>query len=184
MSTHIHHQSEEPPILKIENEEIFENDPERDKQLARRRIARERVLQVIYGHIMNDRDTDELFSEQIASDEYLNQPALDFARALLLHYNTHKDELTDLISRHLAHWDLNRIALIDKILLQLGIIEFKYFPEIPPKATINELIEIAKDFSTDESGKFINGILHAIKEDLSSNDGMKKEGRGLIDQSL
>ena len=58
-----------------------------------------------------------------------------------------------------------------------------YFPEIPPKATINELIEIAKDFSTEESGKFINGILHAVKEDLQSKGELNKEGRGLIDQS-
>jgi N utilization substance protein B len=175
---------EEVPILKIENEEIFDNDPERDKHLSRRRLARERVLQVIYSHQMNDRDTDELFFEMIQSDALLNEQSREFARQLVRNYNVHKNDLNEIITKHLAHWDVSRVALIDKILIQIGILEFKYFPEVPPKATINELIEIAKDFSTDDSGKFINGILHAIKEDLSNAGEMKKEGRGLLEQSL
>ncbi|HYM20895.1 MAG TPA: transcription antitermination factor NusB [Candidatus Kapabacteria bacterium] len=184
MASYTRDQIEDVPILRIENEEIFDNDPERDKHLSRRRLARERVLQLIYSHLMNDRDTDELFFEMIQSDELLNEQAIEFARLLVRSYNVHKNELNDIISKHLAHWDVSRVALIDKILIQIGILEFKYFPDVPLKATINELIEIAKDFSTDESGKFINGILHAIKEDLNSAGESKKEGRGLIEQSL
>src|SRR5689334_21741927 len=134
-------------ILKIENEEIFENDPERDKHLAQRRIARERVMQVIYAHLANERDTDELFAELIKSDPSLGEQAVEFSRQLLLQFNVHRAELNEIITGRLKHWDLSRVAIIDKILIQLGILEFKYFPEIPPKATINELIEIAKDFS-------------------------------------
>jgi N utilization substance protein B len=178
------HSADEAPIARIESDEIFENDPERDKHLARRRLARERVLQVIYSHMINERDTDELFAELVASDASLNDQAIEFSRELVRSFNIHKDELNALITKHLAHWDVSRVALVDRILIQIGILEFKYFPEVPPKATINELIEIAKDFSTEESGKFINGILHAIKEDLSKSGEMKKEGRGLLDQSI
>lgn len=172
------------PVLKIENEEVFENDPERDHKLARRRIARERVMQVLYAHIQGGEDTDILYGQLIKNDPLLNEQSLEFARQLLLQYDLHNDELIETITGKLKHWDLSRIALIDKILIEIGILEFKYFPEIPPKATINELIEIAKDFSTDDSGKFINGILHAIKEAMTAAGEMNKEGRGLIDQSL
>ncbi|MBS1904760.1 MAG: transcription antitermination factor NusB [Bacteroidetes bacterium] len=184
MSTYTSSQGDEAPIPRIETDEVFENDPERDKHLARRRIARERVMQAIYAHVINERDTDEIFFEMVSSDPLLAEQGIEFARQLMRAYNQHKNELNEIISRHLAHWDVSRVALVDRILIQIGILEFKYFPEVPPKATINELIEIAKDFSTEESGKFINGILHAIKEDLTKSGDMKKEGRGLLEQSL
>jgi N utilization substance protein B len=180
---HVKHISHEGPILKIDTDELFENNPDRDKKLSQRRIARERVLQLLFSHALNDRDTDELYAELIKSDTALNEQALEFARQLLLFHNQHEEGLNAIITERLSNWDFSRVALIDKILIQIGIIEFMYFPEIPPKATINELIEIAKDFSTEESGKFINGILHAVKEDLQSKGELNKEGRGLIEQS-
>ena len=180
---HVKHISNEGPILSIDTDELFENNPERDKKLTQRRLARERVLQLLFSHAMNERDTDELYAELIKSDEQLGEQALEFARLLLVNFNLHQAGLNVIITERLSNWDFSRVALVDKILIQLGIIEFMYFPEIPPKATINELIEIAKDFSTEESGKFINGILHAVKEDLQNKGELNKEGRGLIEQS-
>lgn len=180
---HTKHSADEGPILVIETDELFENNPDRDKKLSQRRLARERALQLLFSHAINERDTDELYLELIKSDEFLNEQALEFARQILLLYNQHTGEINQIITDHLSNWDFSRVALVDKILIQIGILEFKYFPEIPPKATINELIEIAKDFSTEESGKFINGILHAIKEDLQAKGELHKEGRGLIEQS-
>jgi len=75
-------------------------------------------------------------------------------------------------------------ALIDRILLRMGITELLFFPEIPPKVSINEVIEIAKEYSTSNSGKFINGILDAILSDLKLNSNLNKSGRGLIDESF
>jgi N utilization substance protein B len=181
---HVKHISNEGPILKIDTDELFENNPERDKKLSQRRLARERVLQLLFSHALNERDTDELYAELIKSDTGLHEQALEFAHQLLLYHNQHEADLNAIITERLSNWDFSRVALVDKILIQLGIIEFKYFPEIPPKATINELIEIAKDFSTEESGKFINGILHAVKEDLLTKGEMNKEGRGLVEQSI
>jgi N utilization substance protein B len=181
---HVKHISNEGPILTIETDELFENNPERDKKLSQRRLARERALQLLFSHAINGRDTDELYVELIKSDGILSEQALEFSRQILLLHNQHFDEINTIITERLSNWDFSRVALIDKILIQIGILEFKYFPQIPPKATINELIEIAKDFSTEESGKFINGILHAIKEDLISKGEMNKEGRGLVDQSV
>jgi N utilization substance protein B len=176
--------SPEETELQIETGEIFENDPERDKKLSRRRLARERVMQAIYSKAAgNGSDTDQLFTLVIASDEKLGEQGTEFARDLLRRFSTNEDAINAVITERLANWDFSRVALIDKILLQIGIAEFMYFPEIPPKATINELIEIAKDFSTDESSKFINGILHKVKDDLAEKGLLNKEGRGLIDQS-
>lgn len=176
--------SPEETQLQIETGEIFENDPERDKKLSRRRLARERVMQAIYSKsVGNGSDTDQLFTLIIASDDKLGEQGTEFARDLLRRFSTNEDAINAVITERLANWDFSRVALIDKILLQIGITEFMYFPEIPPKATINELIEIAKDFSTDESSKFINGILHKVKDDLQEKGLLNKEGRGLIDQS-
>jgi N utilization substance protein B len=168
---------------KIETDEIFENDPIRDAKLPRRRLARERVLQLLYAREMTGRDFDEIFNELIlASVE--DKQTLEFARALTLSLSTHMSETNQLMTEHLKHWDFNRVALIDRLLIQIGIAELCYFPEIPPKATINELIEISKDYSTEESGKFINGILHAVMTVLSERGDSNKAGRGLLDKSL
>ena len=91
--------------------------------------------------------------------------------------------MKELITKHLQHWDYTRVALIDRLLLEIGIVELLFFEEIPSKVTINELIEIAKDFSTDESGKFVNGMLHALMTDLTESGKLTKTGRGLIDHS-
>ncbi len=88
------------------------------------------------------------------------------------------EELTN--KQKTQHWDFHRIALIDKILLRIAVCELLHFPDIPPKVSINEAIEIAKMFSTDNSGTFINGILDSILEEMQKNGSLKKSGRGLL----
>ena len=183
--TVVHHQHQEPlEPPRIEADELFENDPERDRKLPRRRLARERVMQMLFAHEMSGIDLDALFFDMIQKDLTEEQPALEFARELTLKLSTHRDQINQIITDHLKHWELRRVALIDRLLIQMGITELLYFPEIPPKATINELIEIAKDYSTDESGKFINGMLHAVLTDLKERGMLEKTGRGLIDRSM
>ena len=89
-----------------------------------------------------------------------------------------------MIKEKVENWEMERIALIDRILLKIGIVEILYFPEIPPKVSINEVIEIAKDYSTLNSGKFINGILDAILSEAKKEGRLNKSGRGLIEESL
>ena len=178
-----HDQYEQIEPVRIESGEIFENDPERDRKLPRRRLARERVMQMLYAHEIGQRDMNSLFFELIQKDLSKDETALEFARDLTLKLTTHREEIDHLITDKLRHWDFRRVALIDRLLIQMGITELMYFPEIPPKATINELIEIAKDYSTDESGKFINGILHAVMIHLREAGTLNKSGRGLLDRS-
>ena len=86
-----------------------------------------------------------------------------------------------LIARKSKNWDIDRLAVTDKIILEMAISEMINFPSIPVKVTINEYIEISKRYSTPKSKQFINGILDVIAKELSDRGLVKKSGRGLID---
>lgn len=89
-----------------------------------------------------------------------------------------RDEVClELISPKLVNWDKERVALIDMLLLRMGVCEFLYFPTIPTKVTINEYIDIAKQYSTPQSGQFVNGVLDNILKDLLKEDKIVKTDR-------
>lgn len=79
------------------------------------------------------------------------------------------------------NWDPDRIALMDRMLIKIAIAELIYFPEIPPKVTLNEYLEIAKEYSTPKSNQFINGVLDKLVKEYTKNDRMHKKGRGLLE---
>ncbi len=86
-----------------------------------------------------------------------------------------------LLADQLKNWDVERVALLDKIILTLAVCELLSFPNIPVKVTINEYIELAKVYSTPKSGKFVNGILDNLSEKLQASGRLRKSGRGLLD---
>lgn len=86
----------------------------------------------------------------------------------------------EIIENHMNNWEIERIAVIDKILIKMAIVEFIEFPSIPVKVTLNEYIEISKGFSDDNSKIFINGILDKIIVGLKTNKSISKLGRGLV----
>ncbi len=151
-------------------------------QVFKRRVIREKVLQLLYAFELNS-DNKELITKEILldiEDEGDKEFAINLINQVTLHYS----ELDELIKDKVDNWDLSRIALIDRILLRVGICEILYFPDIPPKVSINESIEIAKVYSTSSSGKFINGILDAILADLKKEHRVNKKGRGLLEESI
>jgi len=85
----------------------------------------------------------------------------------------------ELINKYAANWDIDRLAKVDLVIINLAISELKEFRDIPVKVTLNEYIEISKDYSTEKSSFFINGILDKIVKDLIKNNSLIKEGRGL-----
>lgn len=96
----------------------------------------------------------------------------------LLHTTLEKESYTtELIQPKLNNWDAERVALIDMLLLRMGVAELLYFPTIPTKVTINEFIEIAKMYSTPQSGQFVNGVLDNILKDLVKENKIHKEAR-------
>ncbi len=148
---------------------------------SHRRIARERVLQVLYAYKMHGEFLNFL-TDTITSDlEY--DADKEFSRKLINYVIANIDEIDGYIKMRIDNWEIERIALVDKILLQICIAEILFFPDIPPKVSINEAIEIAKEFSTSNSGKFINGILDALLNDFKTAGKLKKTGRGLVEET-
>ncbi|MGB1248321.1 MAG: transcription antitermination factor NusB [Chitinophagales bacterium] len=103
-----------------------------------------------------------------------------FAKELLAKCLQYDEELDSTIAPRLKNWDKDRVATLDMILLTMAICEFMYFPFIPTKVTINEYIDISKEYSTQKSKDFINGILDKTMRDLKEKGEIKKQGRGLI----
>lgn len=151
-------------------------------QKSKRRIIREKVLQILYAHELN-KEWLASFSAEVL-DDVKDEADQEFARSLIRRVLSNVEELDSKIKERVENWELNRIALIDKILLRMGICELLYFPDIPPKVSINESIEIAKDYSTAGSGKFINGILDAILAEQKKSGKLNKIGRGLVEESI
>jgi N utilization substance protein B len=149
----------------------------------RRRLTREKVLQTLYAHEIS-REPITGIMEAILGELKPHKEDFAFAVELVRTVLAHEAELEGLIKAKVAHWELSRIAVIDRMLLRMGIAELLYFPDIPPKVTINESIEVAKNYSTEKSGKFINGVLDAILEQLKRDGAFTKTGRGLIDESV
>ena len=106
--------------------------------------------------------------------EIISKEKWDFARSLLQTVMDKKEVIMDLIKPKLKNWDPDRIATLDMILMQMGVSEFLYFETIPPKVTINEYIDVAKEYSTPQSGQFVNGILDNIHKDLVKEEKMHK----------
>jgi N utilization substance protein B len=151
-------------------------------QIFRRRVIREKVLQLLYAFEMNRDNKNNMITEILSDVEDNGDRA--FAHNLINRVILNETELDGLIKEKVDNWDLSRIALIDRILLRMGLCEILFFPDIPPKVSINESIEIAKVYSTSSSGKFINGILDAILADLKKTHRLNKKGRGLQEESL
>jgi transcription antitermination protein NusB len=87
----------------------------------------------------------------------------------------------ELIAQNTKNWEVDRLPLTDRVILEMAIAEMVNFPSIPVKVTINEYIELAKEYSTPKSRQFINGILDVISKKMKDSGAMKKSGRGLID---
>lgn len=101
----------------------------------------------------------------------------EYAYDLLKTVLEKEDYCMELIQPKLVNWEAERVAVIDILLLRMGVCEFLYFPTIPTKVTINEYIEIAKNYSTPQSGQFVNGVLDNIRKDLERADLIRKQER-------
>lgn len=122
-------------------------------------------------------------SDQRLMPLFKDQDDRDFARDLLRKSIINHDEMRELIKEHSKNWDLDRIAFMDILIMQLAITEFLYFPSIPTKVSLNEYIELSKYYSTEKSRNFINGILDKTLKDLKKSGKISKIGRGLIGES-
>jgi N utilization substance protein B len=111
---------------------------------------------------------------------YKDETDKEFVKDLFTKTILNKVKFTEEITAKTTNWDSDRIANIDLVLLQMAICEFQKFPSIPIKVTINEYLEIAKEYSTPKSSVFINGILDKIVKEYQATGTLNKIGRGLM----
>jgi transcription antitermination protein NusB len=133
--------------------------------LTTRRRSREFALQVLYQWDMTQQDVRKdlaHFKEHFLLIEK-NDPFLDQIVQGVL---THCQEIDRLIERYSEHWRLSRMAPIDRTILRIAVFELLHCEEIPPKVTLNEAVDLGKQFGSDESGSFINGILDRILNEV------------------
>jgi len=126
----------------------------------------EMIVQLLAGYIQKPGSLN--FKQMLSPDKEL------FAKNLLQTVLDKAEYLQSIITPKLKNWDPERIAVLDMLLMKMGLAEFLYFETIPPKVTINEYIDLAKDYSTLQSGQFVNGILDNIHKELVQQGKMQK----------
>ncbi len=129
----------------------------------KRTQSRECALQILYQHEMNPEPMPEIlklfWSQQ---DEVFSDEVRTFAEKLALGVMENQLEIDQVLGKYADNWELSRMAMIDRNVMRLATYELLYLADVPPKVTLNEAVNLAKKFSQEESGKFVNGILDKI----------------------
>lgn len=133
--------------------------------MGTRRKAREVVLQILYAQELTGDPVEEVTEDQLSKSDF-DREVHEYVRRLADRVAKEKEELDRVIATRATNWDLARIALVDKIILRIGLCELLHFPDIPAKVCINESIEMAKKYSSADAKRFVNGILDAAYRDL------------------
>lgn len=125
-----------------------------------RRLAREQALAILYSVAVGSREPSDALHEVVGENADGDQRA--FVRELALGTLGYAEQADRIVSPLLEGWALERLPTIDRLLLQMGTFEIYCRPETPPAVAINEAVELAKRFSTEDSGRFVNGVLSAV----------------------
>jgi len=130
-----------------------------------RRKARISAVQILYIFDATQGKIDEIWEKE-CNRTGLPPDGKEFARVLVDTTYKNLEEIDKTIKAYLINWSFDRLAAVDRAILRMGVAEFLYFPDIPPKVTIDECVEIAKEYSTEKSPSFINGVLDTIAKGL------------------
>ena len=132
-----------------------------------KRLARIMTLQVIYAWEMAQSDSENVI-DMIDEDLELkiSNETKEYIHSLVDLIKQHTNEMDRVLSSKSKNWELNRITLMDRLILKMALTEMIYMEDIPPKVSISEGVEIAKEFSTDDSSSFVNGIMDSVYNDL------------------
>ena len=132
-----------------------------------RRIAREAVLQALYAYEITKEKRDKVLKDIINRQSYDNDMK-NFITSLFNFSIDNKKWCEEQIKTRLNNWEFDRVALLDRLLLILAISEIHFIDDVPPKVSISEAIEIAKQYSTEESSSFVNGVLDNIYKTMEN----------------
>ena len=131
-----------------------------------KRQARIITLQVIYANELKGSDLDDTCEFMLDEVNPPNENVIIYGKQLSNLIFQHTVDVDELIKNRSKNWDFDRITLIDKLILRMALVEMMYMAEVPPKVSITEGVEIAKQFSTEDSSSFINGILDAVYNEM------------------
>tara|TARA_Y100001980_G_C14241180_1_gene89820 strand:+ start:18 stop:473 length:456 start_codon:yes stop_codon:yes gene_type:complete len=133
-----------------------------------RRKAREATMQALYALEINNGFPKDVL--ELCNDSFNNSENDIYTKELFNCVVDKKSWADDLISECLENWDYGRVAILDKILLRMGVSEIYHIDDVPPKVSISEMVEIAKVYSTEDSSSFVNGILDKIYKNYSEKN--------------
>jgi N utilization substance protein B len=141
--------------------------------MHKRRKAREIALQILYGLDAQDVELDEavalFWTNFDETNENISEEIKEFANELVEGTWKNRNKIDRLISGNSSNWTLGRMSRVDKSILRMAVYELLFCPDIPPKVTLNEAIDLGKIYGSENSGSFINGILNALYIKLSEN---------------
>lgn len=144
--------------------------------MGSRRKARELAMQFLYGFEINRIDLAQAL-ESFWSINPVKDESRGFSERLIRGTIDKGEKIDELIVQHTINWNLDRIAIIDKSILRLATYELLFCDDIPPIVSINEAVDIAKKFSTPDSGKFVNGILDKLRKVICKDESKQSEDR-------
>ncbi|MCX7727374.1 MAG: transcription antitermination factor NusB [Chitinispirillaceae bacterium] len=124
------------------------------------------ALQTLYACETGDEKEWEIMLERIAEGESLSPSVKKYAAELVSNFFSSKEKIDELIKKKAENWDIKRMAAIDRNVMRLAVTEFLFFKDVPIKVVIDEAVELSKEFSSEESGKFVNGIIDSIRREL------------------
>ena len=133
-----------------------------------KRRGREFAMQLLYA-VEVGKEAFAVAVKGMSNDPDLLADAKEYGTLLARKVLENQEEINTRIQEASSHWDLERIAVIDRIVIACGAAELMYFPDIPTGVAINEAVDIAKKFSTGESSRFVNGVLDAIAKSIPSS---------------
>lgn len=142
--------------------------------MGQRRKAREETLRILYRLEFDNRPLEETLN-QYWENKKTNQTTREYSTWLVNGIISHHKKIDTIIQNTSEHWRLSRMALIDRNILRMAVFELLYEENIEPAVVINEAIEIAKVYSSDEAATFVNGVLDAIRKNLGNQKKSLKE---------
>jgi N utilization substance protein B len=136
--------------------------------MGSRRKSRERALQVLFQIDFQNADIEAVLKE-FWDAHTTGEKVRDFTEKLVRGTFAHREEIDRMISSTVENWSIERLAAVDRAILRFSTYELMHMPDVPAKVTINEAVEIAKTYGTEESGRFINGVLDKIREKIGKS---------------
>ena len=133
--------------------------------MGKRRKSRQHTLKILYRRDITNEDIDKIIKSYWEENK-INSGITEFSEQLAKGTVNNLEKIDDYIGKVSEHWALDRMGVIDRNILRIAVHELLFMEDIPPKVTIDEAIEIAKKFGTDDSADFVNGLLDKIKNDL------------------